>query len=33
MVYFPGGSLAEWLVCWTQAQKDLGSNRTRNAVV
>jgi len=25
-------SLAEWLACWTQAQKDLGSNRSRDAV-
>jgi len=23
---------AEWLACWTQAQKGLGSNRSRNAV-
>jgi len=27
-----GGSVAEWLACWTQAQKGLGSNRSRNAV-
>jgi len=27
-----GGSVAEWLACWTQAQKDLGSNRSRDAV-
>jgi len=27
-----GGSLAEWLACWTQAQKGLGSNRSRDAV-
>ena len=27
-----GGSVAEWLVCWTQAQKGLGSNRSRDAV-
>ena len=26
------GSVAEWLVCWTQAQKGLGSNRRRDAV-
>jgi len=26
------GSLAEWLACWTQAQKGLGSNRSRDAV-
>ena len=26
---FPiGGSLAEWLACWTQAQKGPGSNRS-----
>ena len=27
-----GGSVAEWLACWTQAQKGLGSNRGRDAV-
>jgi len=27
-----GGSVAEWLECWTQAQKGLGSNCSRNAV-
>ena len=27
-----GGSIAEWLVCWTQAQKGLGSNHSREAV-
>ena len=26
------GSVAEWLACWTQAQKHLGSNRSLNAV-
>jgi len=26
------GSVAEWLACWTQAQKGLGSNRSRYAV-
>ena len=26
------GLVAEWLACWTQAQKDLGSNRSRDAV-
>ena len=26
------GSIAEWLACWTQAQKGLGSNRSRDAV-
>ena len=29
---FLGGSVAEWLACWTQAQKGLGSNRSRDAV-
>ena len=27
-----GGSLAEWLACWTQAQKGPGSNHSRDAV-
>jgi len=27
-----GGSIAEWLACWTQAQKGPGSNRSRVAV-
>jgi len=27
-----GGSVAEMLACWTQAQKGLGSNRSRDAV-
>ena len=27
------GSVAEWLACWTQAQKGLGSNRIRDAVL
>jgi len=27
-----GGSVAEWLACWSQAQKDPGSNRSRDAV-
>jgi len=27
-----GGSVAEWLACWTQAQKGLGSKRIRDAV-
>ena len=27
-----GGSVAEWLACWTQAQKGLSSNRSRDAV-
>ena len=32
-MYFPlGGSVADCLACWTQAQKGLGSNRSRDAV-
>jgi len=27
-----GGSVAEWFACWTQAQKGLGSNHSRDAV-
>ena len=27
-----GGSVDEWLACWTQAQKGPGSNRSRDAV-
>ena len=27
------GSVAEWLACWTQAQKDPGSNRSRDTVI
>ena len=27
-----GGSVAEWLACWTQGQKGLSSNRSRDAV-
>jgi len=27
-----GGSVAEWLACWTQARKGPGSNRSRDAV-
>ena len=27
-----GGSVAEWLACWNQAHKGLGSNRSRDAV-
>jgi len=26
------GLMAEWLACWTQAQKAVGSNRSRDAV-
>ena len=29
---FRGGSVVEWLACWTQAQKGPGSNRSRDAV-
>ena len=28
-----GVSVAEWLACWTQAQKGLGSNRSRDALL
>ena len=28
----PGGSVTEWLACWTQAQKGPGVNRSRDAV-
>jgi len=31
-VRYRGGSIAEWLACWTQAQKGPGSNRSRDAV-
>jgi len=27
-----GGSVTEWLACWTQAQKGLGSNHNRDAL-
>ena len=27
-----GGTVDEWLACWTQAQKGPGSNRSRDAV-
>jgi len=27
-----GGSVAEWLACWTRARNGLGSNRSRDAV-
>ena len=30
--YLCGGLVAEWLACWTQAQKGLGSNHRHNAV-
>ena len=29
---FDGGSVAEWLACWTQVQKGRGSYRSRDAV-
>ena len=28
-----GGSVAEWLACWTQAQRGLGSNHSRRQTV
>ena len=27
-----GGPVAEWLACWTQAQKSPGSNHSRDAI-
>ena len=27
-----GGSVAEWLACWTHAHKGPGSNRSRNSL-
>jgi len=33
IIIMRGGSVAEWLACWTQAQKGLGSNRSRDAVL
>jgi len=30
--YYTGGSVAEWLSCWTQTQNGPGSNRNRDAV-
>ena len=32
LIFHKGGSVAEWLACWTQAQKGLSSNRSRDAV-
>ena len=32
IAYVYCGSVAEWLACWTQAQKGPGSNRSRDAV-
>ena len=29
---FVGGSVTEWLACWTQVQKGLGANRSHDAV-
>jgi len=31
-LFHVGGSVAEWLAFWTQAQKGPGSNRSRDAV-
>jgi len=30
--YREGGSVAEWLACWTEALKGPGSNRSHDAV-
>jgi len=30
--HYEGGSVAEWLACWTRAQKGRCSNRSRDAV-
>ena len=32
IIWVWGSSVAEWLACWTQAQKGLESNRSRDAV-
>jgi len=32
VIEMTGGSVAEWLECWTQAQKGPDSNRSRDAV-
>jgi len=32
VTFLLGGSVAEWLACWTQVQKGPGSNRSRDAV-
>ena len=32
IVLIQAGSVAEWLACWTQAQKGSGSYRSRDAV-
>ena len=32
IIYYYSVSVAEWLVCWTQAQKGPGSNPSRDAV-
>jgi len=31
-LFYIGSSVAEWLACWTHAQKGLGSNRSRDVV-
>jgi len=31
--YGKGGSVAEWIACWTQTQKGLCSNRSRDVTV
>jgi len=31
-VHLSGDSVAEWLACWTQAQKSPGSNRSHDAI-
>ena len=33
LLTYMGGSVAEWLACWTQAQKGPGSNRSHDAVL
>ena len=30
ILHYQGDSVAEWLACWTQAQKGLSSNRSRD---
>ena len=32
VLYVVSPLVAEWIACWTQAQKGLGSNRSRDAV-
>jgi len=31
-IAYMGGSVVEWLACWTQVQKGPGSDRSRDAV-